>query len=87
MSIDSSLYGINLSRKEVEFMREVTVNFTIYDENEERLRKITEGYKKLGWETTEDKMFETIMLTGSTHDIDAKLKFHEWKLGLREDFR
>ena len=68
-------------------MREVTVKFTIYDEDEERLRKITEGYKKLGWETTEDKIFEAIMLTGSKHDMDAKLKFHEWKLGLREDYK
>ena len=68
-------------------MREVTVKFTIYDEDEERLQKITEGYKKLGWDTTEDKMFEAIMLTGSKYDIDAKLKFHEWKLGLKEDYK
>ena len=68
-------------------MREVTVKFTIYDEDEERLRKITEEYKKLGLDFTEDKMFDSIMVTGSKHDIDAKFKFHEWKLGLIEDFR
>ena len=69
-------------------MREVTVKFTIYDEDEERLNKITEEYKKqYNFEQTEDKMFEFIMLTGSKHDIDAKLKFHERKLGLREDFK
>lgn len=67
-------------------MREVTVKFTIYDEHEERLRKITEEYQKQGLNFSEDKMFEAIMLTGSKHDIDRKLKFHEWKLGLREDF-
>lgn len=68
-------------------MREVTVKFTIYDEDEERLKKITEEYKNRGLDFTEDKMFDAIMVTGSKHDIDAKLKFHEWKLGLREDFR
>ena len=69
-------------------MREVTITFTLYDEDEERLKKITEEYKRQhNFEQTEDKMFEFIMLTGSKHDIDVKLKFHEWKLGLREDFR
>ena len=69
-------------------MREVTVKFTIYDEDEERLKKIVEEYKKQhNFEQTENKMFEAIMLTGSKHDIDSKFKFHEWKLGLREDFR
>ena len=69
-------------------MREVTITFTLYDDHEERLRKIAEEYKRQhNFEQTEDKMFEMIMLTGSKHDIDSKLKFHEWKLGLREDFR
>ena len=35
----------------------------------------------------EDKMFEAIMCLGSYHDIDKKFKFHEWKLGLREDYK
>lgn len=68
-------------------MRDITVKFTLYDEDEERLRKITEEYKQQGLDFTEDKMFDAIMATGSKYDIDAKLKFHEWKLGLREDFR
>ena len=69
-------------------MRNITVKFTIYDEDEERLKKIVEEYKRQhNFEQTEDKMFEMIMLTGSKHDIDAKLKFHEWKLELREDFK
>lgn len=68
-------------------MREITVKFTIYDEDEERLRKVTEEYRKRGLDFTEDKMFDAIMVTGSKYDIDAKLKFHEWKLGLREDFK
>ena len=69
-------------------MRNITVKFTIYDEDEERLKKIVEEYKRQhNFEQTEDKMFGFIMLTGGTHDIDAKLKFHEWKLGLREDYK
>jgi hypothetical protein len=69
-------------------MRNITITFTLYDEHEERLKKIVEEYKKQhNFESTEDRLFETIMLLGSIHDIDRKLKFHEWKLGLREDFR
>ena len=69
-------------------MREITITFTLYDEHEERLKKIVEEYKRQhNFVQTESKMFEMIMLTGSKHDIDAKLKFHEWKLGLREDFK
>ena len=68
-------------------MREITVKFTIYDEDEKRLRKIAEGYREQGLDFTEDKMCEAIMFTGSTYDIDEKLKFHEWKLGLREDWK
>lgn len=69
-------------------MRDVTITFTLYDEHEERLKKIVEEYKRQhNFEDTEDGMFKTIMLLGSTHDIDAKLKFHEWKLGLREYYK
>ena len=69
-------------------MKDITITFTLYDEHEERLKKIVEEYKKQhNFEQTEDKMFEFIMLAGSTHDIDAKLKLHEWKLGLREDYK
>lgn len=68
-------------------MREVTVKYTLKDEDEERLKRITEEYKKQhNFEMTEDKMFDAIMCLGSYHDIAKKLKFHEWKLGLREDY-
>ena len=67
-------------------MREITVKYTLKNEDEERLNKIVEEYKKQhNFEQTEDKMFESIMLIGSKHDIDAKLKFHECKLGIIED--
>ena len=68
-------------------MRDIIVKYTLKDEHEERLKRITEEYKKQGLNLSEDKMFESIMLIGSKHDIDAKLKFHEWKLGLREDYK
>ena len=67
-------------------MREITVNYLLLDEDEERLKRITEEYKKQGLNLSEDKMFEGIMCCGSQYDIDNKLKFHEWKLGLREDY-
>ena len=67
-------------------MREITVNYLILDEDEKRLNKITEEYNKQGLNFTLDKMFEAIMFTGSKYDIDKKFKFHEWKLGLRENF-
>ncbi len=68
-------------------MREVSVKFMLVDNQEERLQKITEEYKKQGLNLSENKMFESIMFTGSKHDIDNKFKFHEWKLGLREDWK
>ena len=68
-------------------MREITVKYLILDEDEERLKKITEEYKKQGLNLAEDKMFEGIMCCGSKYDVDNKLKFHEWKLGLREDYK
>ena len=69
-------------------MRDITITFTLYDEHEESLKKIVEdSQRQHNYKQTEDKMFESIMLIGSKHDIDAKLKFHEWKLGLREDYK
>lgn len=69
-------------------MRDITVTFTLKDEDEQRLKRITEEYRtQHNFEMTEDKMFDAIMCLGSYHDIDKKLKFHEWKLGLREDYK
>lgn len=67
-------------------MREMQVNYLINDEEYERLLKITEEYKKQGLDLTPEGMFESIMATGAKYDKDEKFKFHEWKLGLREDF-
>ena len=69
-------------------MRDIIVKYTLKDEDEKRLKQITEEYKKQhNFEMTEEKIFDTIMCLGSYHDIDNKFKFHEWKLGLREDYK
>ena len=68
-------------------MQEIIVKYLLTDEEVERLQKITEEYKKQGLDLSLEKQFESIMCCGSKDDIDSKFKFHEWKLGLREDFR
>lgn len=67
-------------------MRDITMTFTLSNEDEQRLKKITELYKQQGLDLSEDKIFESIMFTGSKYDVDKKFRFHEWKLGLRERF-
>lgn len=67
-------------------MREIQVSYLINDEEYERLLKITEEYKKQGLDMTPERMFESIMTIGAKYDKEEKFKFHEWKLGLREDF-
>ena len=69
-------------------MRDITVKYTLKDEDEERLKKITEEYnKQCNSKMTEEKMFYSIMCLGSWRNIDDKFKFHERRLGLREDYR
>lgn len=69
-------------------MHNITVEYLIEDDEYERLKSITDGYKKLGLEGfTPEKMFESIMITGSKYNKDDKFKLHEWKLGLREDYK
>ena len=69
-------------------MRDITVKYTLKDEDEERLKKITEEYnKQYDSDMTEENMFNSIMCLGSWHNIDDKFKFHEWKLGLRKDYK
>lgn len=66
-------------------MKEITVRFLLSDQEEQRLRRITDGYKKLGLDTSMERMFDTIMFTGSKYDVDSKFKFHERKLGIIEN--
>ena len=65
-------------------MREIIVSYLLMDEDEQRLKRITEEYKKRGLNLSEDKQFELIMCCGCKYDIDNKFKFHERRLGLRE---
>ena len=59
-------------------MREITVNYLILDEYEERLKRITEEYKKKGLNLSEDKMFENIMCYGSKYDVDSKFQIYDF---------
>lgn len=63
-------------------MREITVRYMLSDEEENRLRKITEAYRKQGLNETADEMFESIMTTGSESDIGRKFKAREMQLNL-----
>ena len=68
-------------------MMEITVKYLLSDDEVIRLEKITNEYKKKGLDLSIENQFEGIMKIGSGFDIDKKFKFHERKLGLREDFR
>ena len=63
-------------------MREITVKYLLTDEDENRLKKITEAYRKQGLNESEDEMFASIMDHGSTYDIGQKLRYHELSLGI-----
>lgn len=63
-------------------MKEITVPYMVSDENEERLKKITEKYRERGLNFSEEEMFKNIMFAGSMYDIDEKLKEHELLLGI-----
>ncbi|GEM_PF-5793341 len=66
-------------------MKEITVKYLISDEQEQRLLKITEEYNKQGVDNDINEQFEFIMTLGSKFNIDEKLKFHEYKLGLKNE--
>lgn len=61
-------------------MRKITVKYILSDEEENRLRKITEAYRKEGLNKTIDEMFETIMRIDSEYDIGQKFEYHEQQL-------
>lgn len=66
-------------------MREITVKYLLTDEDENRLKKITEAYRKQGLNKTADEMFESIMTTGSEYDIGQKFRYHELSLGIVQE--
>ncbi len=63
-------------------MREITVKYKLTDEEESRLKKITEAYRKQGLNRSEDKMFASILGHGSACDIGQKFRYHELSLGI-----
>ena len=68
-----------------DIMKEICVTYLLSDEEEQRLKRITEEYKEQDLLLSADKIFQNIMLIGSKYDIDNKLKLHECLLGLRDD--
>lgn len=67
-------------------MQEITVKLWLSEEDFERLKRIITEYRKQGLDKTIGEMLSFIMNHGSKYTIDEKFKFHEWKLGLREDY-
>ena len=53
-----------------------TVEYRLTEEQQERLKKLTEKYSEYVQETSPEKVFSFIMGLGSRFDIDDKLKFY-----------
>ena len=68
-------------------MREFTVRYLITDEMVQRLEKITDMYRKSGFDLTAENVFEMIMTSGGQYDIDEKFRFHERKSGLQDEIK
>ena len=66
-------------------MRKITVAYELSDEQEERLEKLTEAYRKKGLVRPQDKIFEFIMATGSKWDIEQKFSATELILGMPQE--
>lgn len=65
-------------------MKEMTVTYLLSDEQEQRLARITEEYKKQNLNLSLDKQFNGIMTFGSDDDINRRFAIHEQQLGIRE---
>lgn len=68
-------------------MQVFNVKYVLDDEEIGRLEKLVEEYKQKGFKTNMSSLFDTIMSIGGKTDIDTRFKLHEWKVGLREDFK
>lgn len=58
-------------------MKLFNVKYLLSDDDCERLEKIRSEYKSKGLDLSPEDMFESIMITGSTLDINNKFEFHE----------
>lgn len=65
-------------------MRGFKVTYILSDQAVQRLEKITEEYRKQGFDVTPEIFFEKIMVAGSRYSIDENLKYIEYQLGLRK---
>lgn len=63
-------------------MREITVKYELSDEEERRLERLAEEYRKQGLNKTADRIFQFIMATGSEADISRKFKARELQLNI-----
>lgn len=66
-------------------LRYINVSYMVDEDVYQRIAAITEVYKKQGIDLSPERMFSHIMILGSKYNMDDKLKFHEWKLGLRDN--
>lgn len=65
-------------------MQRFNVTYLLSDQAVQRLEKITEEYRKQGFDTTPEIFFERLMFAGSKYSIDKNLRYLEYQLGLRE---
>lgn len=60
-------------------MKEITVTFTLTEEQEQRLEGALRAAQSKGWFPSYDvnRFFQSLMLLGSFHDINSKLDYAE----------
>ena len=68
-------------------MMKIVVTYSLSDEQEKRLDAIVREYKNQGMSVSPESMFSVMMITGSVHDIDARLTFEERCAGLIKTFK
>lgn len=66
-------------------MRKITVEYILTDEEESRLKKITEAYRKRGSNWSEDEIFDFIMTMDGTNDIAQKFGLQELHLDIAQE--
>lgn len=60
--------------------KQITVTYTLTEEQAERMKKLTETWNasnKTHYKSTPEGLFEFMMELGSTHDINKKLDYFE----------
>lgn len=65
-------------------MKRISVEYSVSDEELQRIERINQKYKEQGYDVSVEKAFETMMFMGSQYDIDQKLRWEEERLGPRK---